>query len=210
VIFRARHLQEDRLFECYLAEQGSEPIEPPAAEHLTDCAECRVRYGDLRRFMDGLRSEADAALDEIFSPDRFRAQQQHIARRVEQLGRHARVISFPGHRSAEQSPSPQRRGPLVVPHWIGAAAAAGLLVGIGMGSLYYSHAAGVPQQTVAMRNIPVSAGTPVAATAPALVSDVNEQFLSELELALERPHTSELVALDELTPHVRDVRVQLR
>jgi hypothetical protein len=27
---------------------------------------------------------------------------------------------------------------------------------------------------------------------------------------LERPHTSELVALDELTPHVREVRVKLR
>ena len=48
------------------------------------------------------------------------------------------------------------------------------------------------------------------AVVPALVSDVNEQFLSELELALERPHTRELVALDELTPHVREVRVQLR
>jgi hypothetical protein len=45
---------------------------------------------------------------------------------------------------------------------------------------------------------------------PALVGGVNEQFLSELELALERPHTSELVALDELTPHVREVRAQLR
>jgi len=45
---------------------------------------------------------------------------------------------------------------------------------------------------------------------PDLVSSINEQFLSELELALERPHTSELVALDELTPHVREVRVKLR
>jgi len=57
-----------------------------------------------------------------------------------------------------------------------------------------------------MSAIPVSADAPV----PAVVSDVNEQFLSELELALERPHTRELVALDELTPHVREVRVQLR
>ena len=31
-----------------------------------------------------------------------------------------------------------------------------------------------------------------------------------LELALERPRTRELVALDELTPHVREVRVQFR
>jgi hypothetical protein len=37
-----------------------------------------------------------------------------------------------------------------------------------------------------------------------------EQFLSELEFALDRPHTPELVALDYMTPHVREVRVQLR
>ena len=49
-----------------------------------------------------------------------------------------------------------------------------------------------------------------AAGAHVLVSDVNEQFLSDLELALERPHTSELVALDDITPSVREIRVQLR
>jgi len=210
VIFRTRHLQEDRLFEYYLAEQGGEPIEPPAAEHLTDCGDCRSRYADLRRFMDGLRTEADTELDEIFPPERLRAQQQHIARRVEQLGHHARVISFPGHRPDEKSQSAPRPGSHAAPRWIGAAAAAGLLLGIGVGSLYYSQApAGVPQ-TVAISNIPISDEAPDPASAPALVGDINEQFLSELELALERPHTRELVALDELTPHVREIRVQLR
>jgi hypothetical protein len=43
------------------------------------------------------------------------------------------------------------------------------------------------------------------------VVEINaEDFLSELELALERPHTPELMALDAMTPHVREVRVQLR
>jgi len=205
VIFRARHLQEDRLFECYLAEQGGEPIEPPAAEHLTDCGGCRARYGDLRRFMDGLRLEADAELDEIFPSERSRAQQQAIARRIEQLGRQARVISFPAQRSAEKSPAAPRSPSFAVPHWLGAAAAASLLIGIGAGSLYHSRASAAPPHAVAMSVVPVSTSAPV----PAVVSDVNEQFLSELELALERPHTRELVALDELTPHVREVRVQL-
>ena len=39
---------------------------------------------------------------------------------------------------------------------------------------------------------------------PEPVTDT-EQFLSELELALERPHTPELVALDAMTPHVREI-----
>lgn len=212
MIFRARHLQEDRLFECYLAEQGGGPIEPPAAEHLTDCAECSARYADLLRFMDGLRTEADSELDEIFPPERQRAQQQHIARRVEHLGHHARVISFPGHPLGQPAPSASSR---VAHRWISSvAAAAGLFIGIGLGSLYYSQAPAGEQQTAASRNIAAPAEAPAPAAAPArvpeLVSDVNEQFLSELELALERPHTRELVALDELTPHVRDVRVQLR
>lgn len=210
MIFRARHLQEDRLFECYLAEQGGEPIEPPAAEHLTDCGDCRVRYADLRRFMDGLRTEADAELDEMFPSQRLRVQQQQIARRVAQLGHHARVISFPGHRAGEKSLAPPRSGSFAAPRWLSAAAAAGLLIGIGVGSLHYSQpSAGVPR-TVVVNNIPISAAPPSPESSPALATDVNEQFLSELELALERPHTRELVALDELTPHVREVRVQLR
>ena len=43
--------------------------------------------------------------------------------------------------------------------------------------------------------------------------DVNEKlraagirFLSDLEIALERPHTRELLAFDALTPHVREIR----
>ena len=109
MIFRVRHLQEDRLFECYLAEQGGDSLEPPAAEHLTDCAECGVRYADLRRFMDGLRTEADSELDEMFPPERQRAQQQHIARRIAHLGHHARVISFPGHPPGQTAPRPRSR-----------------------------------------------------------------------------------------------------
>jgi anti-sigma factor RsiW len=208
---RARHLQEDRLFECYLAEQGGETLEPPAAEHLTDCVECGARYADLRRFMDALRTEADSELDEIFPAERQRAQQQQIARRVEHLGHHARVISFPGQRPGLPAPS---AAPRVAPRWISAAAAAGLFIGVGFGGVYYSHLPAAAHQTIASRSIAAPSDGPAAGAGespvPVLGSEVNEQFLSELALALERPHTSELVVLDELTPHVREVRVQLR
>ena len=133
-MFRARHLQEDRLFECYLAEQGGEPIEPTAAEHLTDCAECHARYVDLRSFMDGLRTEADAELDEVFPAERLRAQQQQIARRLEHLAHPARVITFPGHPPDQRAAASRSR---VAPRWIGAAAAAGLFLGIGLGTFFY-------------------------------------------------------------------------
>jgi len=33
----------------------------------------------------------------------------------------------------------------------------------------------------------------------------DDAFLSDLEIALERPHTRELQAFDALTPHVREI-----
>jgi hypothetical protein len=53
------------------------------------------------------------------------------------------------------------------------------------------------------RNAPVATrgtGTPDVAA--------DDAFLSNLEIALERPHTRELLAFDELTPHVREIRDQ--
>ena len=37
---RRQHLREEILFECYLASRGGDPLDPPVAEHLTDCSEC--------------------------------------------------------------------------------------------------------------------------------------------------------------------------
>jgi anti-sigma factor RsiW len=211
VRFRARHLPEECLFECYLAEHGGEALAPTAAEHLTDCPECHARYVDLRTFMDGLRTQADAELDEVFPAERLRAQQQQIARRLEHLAHPARVISFPGHPPDQHAAVPRSR---VAMQWVGAAAAAGLLLGVGLGTYLYPNASlNGPESTVA--SSPASrpaapAAAPVVLTgAPEPVIDT-EQFLSELELALERPHTPELLALDAMTPHVREIRVQLR
>jgi anti-sigma factor RsiW len=96
VIGRAHHLQEERLFDSYLAERGGQPIDPPVAEHLADCGACGSRYAELSAFMDGLRRDGEAEADAIFTPERLRAQQQQIARRIASVGRAARVLSFPG------------------------------------------------------------------------------------------------------------------
>ena len=211
-MFRARHLPEDRLFDCYLAEQTGDPMEPPSAEHLADCPQCGARYADLRRFMNGLRSDADAELDEVFPTEMFRVQQNHILRRLEHLAHPARVISFPGHPPGQPAVASPAR---VAPRWIGAAAAAGLFVGLVAGTLFYSSPR--TNTTVAVaQNSSVAAAEPAVASTPAAVeqgtdlNELNEQFLSELEIALERPHTPELVAIDDLTPHVRGIRAQLR
>ena len=229
MIFRARHLRDDRLFDCYVAERGGDTLDPRAADHLADCAGCRIRYAELVSFMGGLRAEGEAELDAIFSPDDLRAQQQRIANRIEHLAHAARVISFPAHQAAGQSGVAARVSSLA-PRWIAAAAVAGLIVGVGVGSFFQEGA------RVSRLRVPaLAAATAPAATAPAArpdapatdpvnaantsapglpgvpgINDANDEFVSEWELALDRPRMHELLALDELTPRVRELPVSNR
>src|SRR5207249_5930820 len=201
----AHHLQEERLFECYLAERGGEPIDPPAAEHLSDCVECSVRYTDLVRFMDGLRSEANAQTDQVFTPDRLRAQQQQILRRIERVRRAARILDFPGLAARRMSAS----GAHGVTRWVYAAAAAGLVIGVGLGVVYESEWAALQggRRTAALHQISGARSrlTPRSAVAVTSTPDtVDDAFLSDLEVALERPHTRSLQPFDALTPHARE------
>jgi hypothetical protein len=209
VIHRARHLQEERLFDSYMTERSGKPIDPPVAEHLADCASCGTRYAELTTFMDTLRREGDAEADAIFTPERLRAQQQQIARRIAHVGRPARVLSFPGRivrRTIAASKSHS------APRWIAAAAAAGLFVGVAVGASFEwrsslrSHqifTAGDAGPSRTARNTPVA----TRGGSPADVAS-DDAFLSDLELALERPHTRELQAFDALTPHVREISDQ--
>lgn len=208
---RAHHLQEERLFDCYLADRGGEPIDPPAAEHLADCAECGKRYGDLARFMDSLWSEADAETDAIFTPERLRAQQQQLLRRLEHVGRAARVISFPGRFVSRHMTA---RASRVVPRWVAATAAAGLFLGVGAGLFYDGDTRAARLASVRHANASRPARLAPVATrgsvAPPSTDADADQFLSELELALDRPRTPELLPFDALTPHVREISNPLR
>jgi hypothetical protein len=194
---RQAHLPEERLFDCYLAQHNGETLDPPAADHLGECPACTARYSELTAFMDGLRDEGASAADAVFTPERLREQQLQIARRLEHVGRQARVISFPGQLVRRTMTTPGSHGAL---RWVAAAAAAGLFVGVAVGAGYRfgSHPHGAEQT--------------LARTAPAVTRTVNPgqmsadyAFLSDLEVALERPHTRELIAFDALTPHVREV-----
>jgi hypothetical protein len=207
----AHHLHEDQLFECYLAARSGESIDPPSAEHLADCEVCASDYGRLAAFLDGVRAEADAETDAIFTPDRLRAQQQQIAKRLEHVGRAARVLSFPA-RSTHDLPSRTAR---FAPKWLAAAAAAGVIVGIGLGASYewVPRARTTTVMASARRRSPARAThlAPVATrgtTTPQIGDD--DAFLSDLDLALEHPQTRELIPFDALTPHVRDVSVPIR
>jgi anti-sigma factor RsiW len=223
VIVRAHHLHDDRLFDYYLAAKTGETPDPPSAEHLGECEACAARYAELTAFMDGLRADAAAEADAVFTPERLWAQQQHIMRRVEHVGRAARVISFPGRVTQRMAVATR-----VAPRWLAAAAAAGLFVGVAVGGMLFDSSPSAPTATTLLaRTKPVRRMTPppvrvtspasvveepqpVAPVAPAKAASADDDtFLSELENALQhRPR--ELQPYDALTPHVRDVSAQLR
>jgi len=211
-MFRAHHLHDDKLFDCYVAERGGETPDPRAADHLNDCRECGARYADLAQFMDALRADGEAETDETFDADRLRAQHAAIARKIEQVGRPARVISFPGVAAARSIASRTSR---IAPRWVAAAAAAGLFVGAGLGmSFEWERGAGslrsYERATLARTSVGSGASRTLQpiATGGSAQTDVaaDEAFLSDLELALDRPRTMELSAFDELTPHVREIK----
>jgi hypothetical protein len=228
-VSRHAHLIEERLFDCYLAERGGDTIDPRLAEHLTDCEACAARYTELAAFMDGLHEEGVAEADAAFGPDRLRAQQQLIARRLELVGHPARILSFP-RRIVRGTMTPASSHS--APRWIAAAAAAGLFIGVAVGASYNFGARRSLSEQMARASVPanrspaVNPSTPVHGLNPAspdpgipgnsavavatggdqpgaVASD--DAFLSDLELALERPHTRELQAFDALTPHVREI-----
>lgn len=195
----SRHLKEERLLDCYLAERSGSPADPPSAEHLADCEECGTRYAQVAAFMDTLRAEADAETDTIFGADRLRAQQQQIMRSLEQVGRAARVISFPGQFERRSITGATSNA---APRWAAAAAAAGLFIGVALGAGYQWSSRGRHAFDADLRMT-----TPVATRGSGQADPASDDaFLSELELALDRPHTRELQAFDTFTPHVREIR----
>lgn len=219
---RTSHVQEKRLLECYLAERAQEPLDPRVAEHLADCDGCAVRYTEFTRFMDGLRTEADAETDALFTAERLQAQQHAIARRLDHVGRAARVISFPGKSASGRfgAAGHDGTGTRMATRWVAAAAAAGLFFGAVLGASFEWDCHVRSQQhrlTASLRQMapprarPEPRVAPVATRGsdPATVAD-DDAFLGELEVALEHPQTRELQAFDAFTPHVLEVRNTIR
>jgi hypothetical protein len=212
MIVRAPHLQDERLFDCYYAERRGDAPDPPIAEHLSDCDPCRRRFDELSQFLAALRTDADAELDAAFPPEKLRAQQQEIARRLESVGRAARVISFPGRMVARQANTSTAR---LTTRWIAAAAAAGLFVGVAANTAFnnfgnrlgFAQAArfSVGATTRQRMNSSVPALLAPAAVSAGTASSNDDAFMSDLESALDRPHTRELNVFDALTPHVREI-----
>lgn len=200
-----QHLPEERLFDSYLATRAGERLDPPVAEHLGDCEACAARYDDLSRFMDRLREEGTADADTVFTADRLLAQRRSIADRLLHAAHPARIIRFPGRRSVDFV---RRSMTTSTGHgssrWVAAAAAAGLFIGVAVGASYnFNGRPRAPQSFAPQIAAPLLNGAAGRGDIKPSPSG-DEAFLSDLEIALERPHTRELLAFDAFTPHARD------
>ena len=211
MIVHSGHLKDEHLFECYLATQSGEDLDPRAAEHLADCDQCVARYDEVVAFMDTTRQAADAETDAEFTAERLLVQQQQILRRLEHVHRSARVITFPGRDTLSGSRTVGR----LTPRWLAAAAAAGLFIGVAVGGYFAPERfhRSVARQVAAERPMTVQQrpAAPAAVRVNTALEDPDDDaFLMELELALARPHTRELQPFDAMTPHVRDINNQER
>ncbi len=175
---------------------GSAPAGHP---HLQGCAECRLRFTSFSNWMEDLRNDAHLEADETLTGDRLAAQQAQIFRRLEAAERPARVIAFPKLPMVSLRPSPVRR-------WIAAAAAAGLLAGIGLGQMFDLRRIASGPVTFPVDRVVTTASRgpvnlPAAIPVAALFSE--ESTLAELEEAA-TPHYEALQAYDTYTPRAAD------
>jgi hypothetical protein len=144
--------------------------------------------------LEAYRAAACAEADAHFDDRALEAQRHKILARLEHLGHPAKVIRFPkAGQSDNLSAGVNRR-------WISVAAAAGLIIGVLAGQLVHF----LPQQP--RRVSPMAISTPIAQTVPAgpkivpVSTAVDDQFLEEIDLAMQVRSAAELRVLDEFTP----------
>jgi len=148
------------------------------------------------RLMDDISAVLRAEADVVFTDERLARQRAQILRRIEEETRPGQLIAFPNAQPARQA---LRARPGM--RWIAGAAAAGLLIGIAAGHLAHDLPGGgrpVPSPVVASRGL-----QPTLQAVSTTMSE--EEFLGQLEIAIETTGGSALRPLDDLTPRVWEV-----
>ena len=171
----------------------------PTDPHLESCAACRARYDEFAVWMADLGDELRDEADELLTPERLAVQQAQIARRLEALGRPARVIAFPKAARAVIS------GHSHVRRWVTVAAAASLIAGFGLGQV-------MPLRT-GIHQPPTTAAQLTQPKTKEIAKEIPPVTISEDELlsdSFTRSHLSTLSALDDMTPHARDTVLNRR
>ena len=200
---RPAHLTDRELVRVLVDADGGNPAAGNA--HLAGCALCAARIRTLQASVDRVSAAAEAAFDDAVPAWRLARQRRRIMRRIQlAAGRHgsARILRFPA------SGVPATAGARPLRRRLSLAAAAGLLVTMGIGQTIdrQRQPPATPRTAAAGAGSQPAIGPPPGP--PQAVGD--EQFMRELEEALTSSRVTPLVALDEMTPRVRDVAIDIR
>jgi len=206
---RGRHLREPLLASAALQTLNGEGpfLEASSQAHLAGCARCTARLDALRAAMADQRDTIVEAADAAFSDTRLRAQRTSILDRLARDRASARVLRFPAADTWAARGWIRRDRPAM--RWLAGAAAAGLLVGLGAGQIVFtgrqlhlipsasSARAWTPSRWLGQATATMPDATMIERVSPA----AEEQFLSEMELAINRRRNAALRALStDLAP----------
>jgi hypothetical protein len=193
------HLDDAAFAEVWSERKTGDAGPPTHAEtHLRDCADCRARYSTFCGWLDAVRIDAVAEADEALGAERLAAQQAQILRRLEALEHPARVIAFPRFtRPISTQPHGRQR-------WIAGAAAAGLVVGVGLGQLFeLGGGVGRQPELVGTTQQIARGSLPVGDRPGSQAND--EAFFDSSELIPAQVRVPDsLQYLNEITPGARD------
>lgn len=171
-----------------------EPPDRPTAAHLESCGRCRRQRERLAAQLEATRLAAVAAADAAFTPAALDRQRQSIMERIGKLGAAARVLPFP----AAPPAAPRPAAPAADRRWVLAAAAAGIILGIGVGRL--------PSGPDTSSPAPAAVAPRAATAEPAIDPRRDDRLLSDVEELLTRETRPEFEALDGLTPITYEAR----
>jgi hypothetical protein len=205
------HVPEEELLSLLAshprAAGAAHPSNASAQQHVQTCERCTARLRELGAFLDNVTAQHDAAFEEAFPSDSLAHQRQAIRRRIEHATTKttaARLLRFPAAARPALAGVPAQ-------WWLGAAAAAGLVLGIAAGQLIHVHPVNSQAEiTTTSANVtPITApagDATLPASGPAsLTGTDDEAFMEQVEAVLVDPQISELSALDAITPRIREV-----
>ena len=201
-MMKVNHLSDDRLIELSMLEA----VSTTEQQHLSACARCDARRVRLQRMLDDVSDTATAAADAAFPPERLARQHSRILAHLQHEGRPARVIAFPaGHAQHEPTVSRTRAGS----RWVAAAAVAGLVVGVVAGRFGHDYGRPGASRVIVARTgedpeIRAAGSTGAIREVTASISD--DEFLNQIEMAIDAPAAAALQPLDDLTPRAWEVR----
>jgi hypothetical protein len=166
--------------------------------HLLDCPACEHRRGTLVDTLDEIAGVMTAEADAAFPAEQLARQQARILQRIEQGGRLAPVVTFPSGHVRKVSTVPVRPGS----RWAGVAAAVAASFVIGLLAEHLAH--DLPGRRGAAPASRAGLQSELPGPVPRPLSD--DEFLSQIELAVGRGGPLALGPMDALTPHAWDVR----